>query len=239
MNSNAACMRPNWSPAPASHAKTAGARKRAAARRLTQDAADRKAAHRDQALAERDEARQTQYLPAAGEEGPAALRNPRPFRVRPHQDTSATLRAAYPFLAEGGLGSEGLFIGQDMYSGSAFAFDAFELYRRGIITAPNMILAGIVGAGKSALIKSLYTRSIAFGEARLPPRRPQRRTLGHRRGGRGQSHPPRPRHDGPPQPPRSKATAPRTPPTRNGRASSPPDAETSSGRSLRSSSNGT
>lgn len=139
------------------------ARKRAAARRQTQDAADRKAAQRDQALAERDEARQTQYLPAAGEAGPAALRNPRPFRVRPHQDTSATLRAAYPFLAEGGLGSEGLFIGQDMYSGSAFAFDAFELYRRGIITAPNMILAGIVGAGKSALIKSLYTRSIAFG----------------------------------------------------------------------------
>lgn len=139
------------------------ARRKAATRRLAADAAGRKAAQRDLLRAERAEARQTHYLPAGGEPGPAGLRTPVPFRARPHQDTSAVLRAAYPFLAEGGLGSQGIFIGQDMYSGGSFAFDAFELYRQGVITAPNMIVAGIVGAGKSALIKSLYTRSIAFG----------------------------------------------------------------------------
>lgn len=138
-------------------------RQHAAAKRLATDAAERKAAARDQARAERAEAKATRYLPAAGEPGPATLRTPVRFKARPHQDTSAVLRAAYPFLAEGGLGSNGIFIGQDLYSGGSFAFDAFELYRQGVITAPNLIIAGIVGAGKSALIKSLYTRSIAFG----------------------------------------------------------------------------
>lgn len=73
------------------------------------------------------------------------------------------LAAQYPFLAEGGLGSQGVFVGQDMYSGGSFVYDPWELYRRGVITAPNMILAGIVGSGKSSLAKSLYTRSLPFG----------------------------------------------------------------------------
>lgn len=73
------------------------------------------------------------------------------------------LAGQYPFLAEGGLGAAGIFIGQDLYSGSSFVYDPWELYRRGIITAPNLILAGIVGSGKSSLAKSLYTRSLPFG----------------------------------------------------------------------------
>lgn len=143
--------------------KARKARKKAAAQRHSRDAAERKAAREEQARAEREEARNTHYLPKSGEPGPAALRTPMRFCLRPHQDTSAALRGAYPFLAEGGLGSNGVLIGQDMYSGGSFVFDAFELYRQGVITAPNMTIAGIVGAGKSALIKSLYTRSIAFG----------------------------------------------------------------------------
>lgn len=113
--------------------------------------------------AERAEARATHYLPRAGEPGPAALRSWRRFRVPTHQDTSAALAGAYPFLAEGGLGSEGVFVGQDLYSSASFVFDPWTLYQRGLITAPNAVLAGIVGSGKSALAKSLYTRSIAFG----------------------------------------------------------------------------
>lgn len=139
------------------------ARAKAAARRRAADAAERKAARQAQAREEKEEARHTHYLPKTGEPGPAALRMPLRFRARAHQDTSATLAGAYPFLAEGALTANGVFIGQDMYSGGSFVFDAFELYRQGIITAPNLVLAGIVGAGKSALIKSLYTRSIAFG----------------------------------------------------------------------------
>ena len=111
--------------------------------------------------------------PASGEPGPAALRTPGRLRLPRHQDTSATLAGAYPFLAEGGLGSDGVFVGQDLYSGSSFVYDPWVLYARGLITAPNVVLAGIVGSGKSALAKSLYTRSIPFGRRVYVPGDPK------------------------------------------------------------------
>ena len=119
------------------------------------------------------ERRATAVLPKAGEPGPAALRTPGRFRLPRHQDTSATLAGAYPFLAEGGLGSEGVFVGQDLYSGSSFVYDPWILYARGLITAPNLVLAGIVGSGKSSLAKSLYTRSIPFGRRVYVPGDPK------------------------------------------------------------------
>ena len=119
------------------------------------------------------ERRATAVLPKAGEPGPAALRTPSRFRLPRHQDTSATLAGAYPFLAEGGLGSEGVFVGQDLYSGSSFVYDPWILYANGHITAPNLVLAGIVGSGKSCLAKSLYTRSIPFGRRVYVPGDPK------------------------------------------------------------------
>ncbi|WP_414689927.1 VirB4 family type IV secretion system protein [Nocardioides sp.] len=119
------------------------------------------------------ERRETAVLPKAGEPGPAALRTPGRFRLPRHQDTSATLAGAYPFLAEGGLGSEGVFVGQDLYSGSSFVYDPWVLYANGLITAPNLVLAGIVGSGKSCLAKSLYTRSIPFGRRVYVPGDPK------------------------------------------------------------------
>lgn len=112
---------------------------------------------------ERDQERSSSYLPANGESGHAQLRMPGRLRVPKHQDTSATLSGHYPFLAEAGLGSAGVFVGQDLYSGGSFVYDPWVLYQRGLITAPNIVLAGIVGSGKSALAKSLYTRSLPFG----------------------------------------------------------------------------
>jgi type IV secretory pathway VirB4 component len=56
-----------------------------------------------------------------------------------------------------------MFVGQDLYSGGSFTYDPWQLYAQGLITAPNVVLAGTVGSGKSALAKSLYTRSIGFG----------------------------------------------------------------------------
>lgn len=139
-------------------------------------AADR-AAHHDQqrasAQALAEERRNTHYLPRSGEPGPAALRMPSRLHLPKHQDTSATLAGAYPFLAEGGLGAEGVFVGQDLYSGSSFVYDPWVLYARGLITAPNLVLAGIVGAGKSALAKSLYARSIPFGRRVYVPGDPK------------------------------------------------------------------
>ena len=146
----------------------------AAARSLLAD--DRQARSRSAKRRHDDlqaERRATAGLPKAGEPGPAALRTPGRFRVPRHQDTSATLAGAYPFLAEGGLGSEGVFVGQDLYSGSSFVYDPWILYANGHITAPNLVLAGIVGSGKSCLAKSLYTRSIPFGRRVYVPGDPK------------------------------------------------------------------
>jgi hypothetical protein len=145
-----------------------------AAERIEHDSRATKAAEtKNRAIAERAERRATTYLPAAGEPGPAALRTPGGFRLPRHQDTSATLAGAYPFLAEGGLGSDGVFVGQDLYSGGSFVYDPWTLYARGIITAPNIVLAGIVGSGKSSLAKSLYSRSIPFGRRVYVPGDPK------------------------------------------------------------------
>jgi type IV secretory pathway VirB4 component len=113
------------------------------------------------------------YLPSAGELGPAALRNPSRFRVPAHRDTSAVAQVAYPFLADRGMGTRGVFVGHDLYSGGAFVYDPWELYRQGAITSPNIVVAGIVGAGKSSLVKSLYTRSIPFGRRVYVPADPK------------------------------------------------------------------
>src|SRR3546814_15004579 len=117
---------------------------------------------------------------------------------RSHQDTSATLAGAYPFLAEGGLGSDGVFVGQDLYSGSSFVYDPWVLYARGLITAPNVVLAGIVGSGKSSLAKSLYTRSIPFGRRVYIPGAPNGEHTGVAAAVGGQAI--APRHDMPSRP---------------------------------------
>ena len=149
------------------------ARKHAAAKIETNARRAEQTAERERVAAERAERRNTTYLPAAGEPGAAALRTPGRLRLPRHQDTSATLAGAYPFLAEGGLGADGVFIGQDLYSGGSFVYDPWNLYARGVITAPNIVLAGIVGSGKSSLAKSLYTRSIPFGRRVYVPGDPK------------------------------------------------------------------
>ncbi|MGO1665237.1 ATP-binding protein [Micrococcaceae sp. AOP34-BR2-30] len=149
------------------------ARRDAAASLQAEERRARAAEAKARADAEREERRNTRYLPAAGEPGPAALRTPGRFRLPRHQDTSAALAGAYPFLAEGGLGSDGVFVGQDLYSGGSFVYDPWVLYQRGLITAPNVVLAGIVGSGKSSLAKSLYTRSIPFGRRVYVPGDPK------------------------------------------------------------------
>jgi type IV secretory pathway VirB4 component len=125
----------------------------------------------------RSDARDTEpparLLPSRGEPGPEALRSLRALRLTPHRATSDVLAGAYPFLAEAGLGNEGVFVGQDAWSGGGFCFDPWELYRRGVLTNPNCLLAGVVGKGKSFLAKSLTTRSIAFGRRVYVPGDPK------------------------------------------------------------------
>ncbi len=130
-------------------------------------------ARKTQIATVRDEQRQAGYLPKAGEPGRAATRSHRPLRVTPHRATSEMLAGAYPFLAEEGLGSEGALIGQEAWSGTAFCYDPWELYRRGVLTNPNIFLAGQIGRGKSTLAKSLATSYIAFGRRDYVPGDPK------------------------------------------------------------------
>ena len=78
-----------------------------------------------------------------------------------HRVSSAHLQAAYPFVAEGGLGSRGVYVGRDLHGGS-FVYDPWELYGREL-TDPNMVLVGHVGSAKSSLVKTLIYRQHVFG----------------------------------------------------------------------------
>ncbi|WP_165550070.1 ATP-binding protein [Kribbella speibonae] len=107
-------------------------------------------------------------LPAAVEDEPASGRSRR-LRVDAHRATTRVLRVAYPFLAEGGLGADGTYIGSDVFSGGSFVYDPWVLYQARVITNPNVLLAGVIGSGKSSTAKALITRSLALGHKAYVP----------------------------------------------------------------------
>ena len=78
-----------------------------------------------------------------------------------HSATTAHIQAAYPFVAEGGLGGRGAYIGRDAYGGS-FVYDPWELYGREL-TSPNMLVIGQIGRAKSSLVKTYLWRQAVFG----------------------------------------------------------------------------
>ncbi|ULR48465.1 VirB4 family type IV secretion system protein [Streptomyces deccanensis] len=105
----------------------------------------------------------TALYPPNGRPGPSSARGNR-LRLPAHRMTTAVAAGAYPFLAEGGLGAEGIYIGRDVHAEASFVFDPFALYGKVEgFTNPNLLLAGVIGQGKSALAKSFALRSVAFG----------------------------------------------------------------------------
>jgi type IV secretory pathway VirB4 component len=85
-------------------------------------------------------------------------RGPRPG----HSATTAHFQAAFPFIAEGGLGAPGVYIGRDA-CGGAWVFDPWSAYERGVLPGPNMLVVGQLGRGKSAFLKSYIARQHVFG----------------------------------------------------------------------------
>jgi type IV secretory pathway VirB4 component len=79
-----------------------------------------------------------------------------------HRSTTRHAQAIYPFMAAGGLGGRGVFIGRDS-SGGAFCYDPWVLYGEGVLDDPNTIVLGKLGQGKSALVKTLLWRMLLFG----------------------------------------------------------------------------
>ena len=72
---------------------------------------------------------------------------PLPPGLPAHVVTTRHLCAAYPLVAEAGLGHDGVLIGRDVLGGS-FVYDPFALYRSGVVTNPNMVVIGQIGRGK-------------------------------------------------------------------------------------------
>lgn len=144
------------------------------ARRIVATAAsERREVETARAAAALAERRGAKYLPAAGELGPTSLRSYRRLRVQEHRATSEVLAGAYPFLAEAGLGEKGIYVGTDSYSTAGFCFDPWVLYHDGVLTNPNIVLAGVIGSGKSSCAKALATRSLAFGRKAYIPGDPK------------------------------------------------------------------
>ena len=51
---------------------------------------------------------------------------------------------------------EGIVIGRDQLSGATVSHDPFSAYERGIVSSPNVVVFGILGVGKSSLLKTCY-----------------------------------------------------------------------------------
>ena len=79
-----------------------------------------------------------------------------------HNATTAHFQALYPFLAEGGLGAPGVYIGRDA-CGGAWVFDPWRAYEAGILPGPNMLVVGQLSRGKSAFLKTYIARQAIFG----------------------------------------------------------------------------
>ena len=94
------------------------------------------------------------------------------MRLPFHRASSATLAGVYPFLATAPL-DRGVLVGTDALTGAAFCFDPWTLYNEGLLTNPNVLLAGVIGQGKSALAKSLAVRSVAVGRRVYVPGDPK------------------------------------------------------------------
>ncbi len=86
----------------------------------------------------------------------------RPAERAAHQLSTAHFQAAYPAVAEAGLGSEGVYIGSDLHGGS-FVYDPWLLYQRGVLSIANTLVLGMPDFGKSSLTKSWLYRSRVFG----------------------------------------------------------------------------
>src|ERR1700677_476185 len=63
---------------------------------------------------------------------------------------------------DAGTGLHGDSLGQSQY-GSSFVFDVFDAYGAGLVSNPNVIVAGSIGAGKSTIVKMQLERALRRG----------------------------------------------------------------------------
>lgn len=79
-----------------------------------------------------------------------------------HWATSADLLSLRLPAHDAGTGLRGEALGQCQY-GWSFALDVFDAYGAGLVTNPNVVVAGSIGAGKSTIVKMQLGRALARG----------------------------------------------------------------------------
>jgi type IV secretory pathway VirB4 component len=85
-----------------------------------------------------------------------------PLGARTQLLTSRHAAPLAPGGADEGAGRRGVVVGTCTV-GAAFRFDPFDAYAEGLVTNPNVLVAGQLGRGKSALVKSLLARALVAG----------------------------------------------------------------------------
>jgi type IV secretory pathway VirB4 component len=84
----------------------------------------------------------------------------RTLRLPRHVDTTANLASIYPFMAQRAVLADGVSLGTNVLTGAEkFWFDPFTAYRNGVVTNPNIIVAGEPGTGKSTATKVFLYRA--------------------------------------------------------------------------------
>jgi type IV secretory pathway VirB4 component len=101
--------------------------------------------------------------PARGWPRRGAGRAPQPPPPRVFRGSTCQVQGLYPWLHGAGLPAAGAYLGVDCLSGASFSCHPIEWLRLGLITNPNLLVTGIPGAGKSATIKALALRLMAYG----------------------------------------------------------------------------
>src|SRR5207302_10718100 len=77
--------------------------------------------------------------------------------------STAEVQGLYPWLYGAGLPAAGAYRGGDCLTGAAFCCYPLLWLIAGLVSNPNIVITGVPGAGKSALIKALAMRLMAYG----------------------------------------------------------------------------
>ncbi|MCG0066008.1 type VI secretion protein [Streptomyces tricolor] len=88
-------------------------------------------------------------------------------RVEVIRSDTANAGGIYPFLHAASLPPVGAYIGQNTLTTEAFSAHPAVWVKEGLCTNPNVMITGIPGSGKSAHIKALCFRLMAFGHRTL------------------------------------------------------------------------
>ncbi|MEV5950347.1 type VI secretion protein [Streptomyces sp. NPDC051993] len=114
-----------------------------------------------------DPATVMRVAPKKGWPGPYAGRAASLPRTEVVRADTANAAGAYPFLHAGTLPPVGAYIGQNTLTTQAFSAHPAVWVREKLCTNPNVMITGIPGSGKSAHIKALGLRLMAFGHKML------------------------------------------------------------------------